>query len=147
MREREASNVGETLRRTFTARSRDGWAILYGDSPIHVSKGGLRACYSASCCLSLAGYTNILLVMACVFGYSPLEPQRKPQYRLVQLRDRALSKAKAPTWPSQAFGLRITLCMTLYFRWEKARRDKREGVGPVKGMGAQRSGDCLRSGG
>ncbi|KAL7344444.1 hypothetical protein BJY59DRAFT_711081 [Rhodotorula toruloides] len=61
-----------------------GWAILYGDSPIHVSKGGLRACYSASCCLSLAGYTNILLVMACVFGYSPLEPQRKPQYRLVQ---------------------------------------------------------------
>ena len=73
-----------------------GWGILYGVSPIDVSKGGLRArCESrrafllpleltslstfadfACCCLASAGYSNIPLIMAWVSGNSPSESQR-----------------------------------------------------------------------
>ncbi|BGO98287.1 putative High-affinity nicotinic acid transporter (putative) [Rhodotorula toruloides] len=127
-----------------------GWAILYGVSPIHVSKGGLRARYFACCCLASAGYANIPLIMAWVSNNSPSESQRAVGLGMLNSVGQCLSilasflfpKAEGPRFVKgesvnlafQAFGLVIALGMTLYFRWENARRDKREGGQPVKGM-------------
>ncbi|BGO88676.1 hypothetical protein NBRC10512v2_000621 [Rhodotorula toruloides] len=127
-----------------------GWAILYGVSPVHVSKGGLRARYFACCCLASAGYANIPLIMAWVSNNSPSESQRAVGLGMLNSVGQCLSilasflfpKAEGPRFVKgesvnlafQAFGLVIALCMTLYFRWENARRDKREGGRPVKGM-------------
>ncbi|BGP29184.1 hypothetical protein JCM10296v2_000922 [Rhodotorula toruloides] len=127
-----------------------GWAILYGVSPIHVSKGGLRARYFACCCLASAGYANIPLIMAWVSNNSPSESQHAVGLGMLNSVGQCLSilasfllpKVEGPRFVKgeyvnlafQAFGLVIALCMTLYFRWENARRDKREGGRPVKGM-------------
>ncbi|GAA5880205.1 hypothetical protein JCM3774_006085 [Rhodotorula dairenensis] len=127
-----------------------GWAILYGVSPIDVSKGGLRTRYFACCCLASAGYSNIPLIMAWVSGNSPSESQRAVSLGMLNTVGQCLSILAAFLFPSnegprfvkgattnlafQCLGLVLALSMTTYYRRENRRRDTVEGGRPPKGM-------------
>ncbi|GAA5968251.1 hypothetical protein JCM8115_006170 [Rhodotorula mucilaginosa] len=127
-----------------------GWGILYGVSPIDVSKGGLRARYFACCCLASAGYSNIPLIMAWVSGNSPSESQRAVSLGMLNSVGQCLSILAAFLFPAnegpryvkgaltnlafQCLGLVLALSMTTYYRTVNARKDAAEGGRPPKGM-------------
>ncbi|GAA5856467.1 hypothetical protein JCM8547_008756 [Rhodosporidiobolus lusitaniae] len=127
-----------------------GWSILLGVDPVGVTEGGLRARYFACCCLASAGYSNIPIIMAWVSNNSGCETQRAVGLGSLNAIGQCLSILAAFLFPKpegpryrkgatvniafQCLGLVIALSMTLYYRWENARRDRKEGGRPAKGM-------------
>ncbi|GAA5900441.1 hypothetical protein JCM6882_001247 [Rhodosporidiobolus microsporus] len=127
-----------------------GWALLLGISPVGVSEAGLRARYFACCCVVTAGYANIPLVMSWVSNNAASETQRAVQLGMLNSVGQCLSILGSFSFPSSegpkylrgaglnigfsSLGLFLSLVMTLYFRFENAKRDRREGGRPPKGM-------------
>ncbi|GAA6041223.1 hypothetical protein JCM8097_008351 [Rhodosporidiobolus ruineniae] len=127
-----------------------GWVILYTVNPVGVTEGGLRARYFACCCLASAGYANIPIIMAWVSNNSPSESGRAVSLGMLNSVGQCLSILASFLFPSvegprftkgckvniafQCLGFAIVLAMTLYYRFENARRDRKEGGRPVKGM-------------
>jgi hypothetical protein len=125
-----------------------GWAILLG-IPARTDSAGYSARYFGCICIVTAGYTNIPLIISWQSANNPQESQRAAALGFLNSIGQCLSLAAAFLFPQnegpqylkgsainiafQALGLLIALAMTLYFRFENKRRDKREGNA---GMGA-----------
>lgn len=125
-----------------------GWIILLA-VPAHTDQAGFSARYFGCICIVTAGYTNIPLIIAWQSANNPQESQRATSLGFLNSIGQCLSLAAAFLFPSnegpqytkgsiinivfQALGLFIAIGMSLYFRWENKRRDKREGNA---GMGA-----------
>ncbi|TYJ54827.1 hypothetical protein B9479_004498 [Cryptococcus floricola] len=122
-----------------------GWAILLSlDADSNYS-----ARYFAVICIVTAGYTNIPIIMSWQSGCTGNQSQRAASLGMLNTLGQCLSLAAAFLFPKvegpqytkgatvniamQSLGLVIVLCMTTYYRWENARRDKVEGGRPVKG--------------
>ncbi|GJN87727.1 hypothetical protein Rhopal_000682-T1 [Rhodotorula paludigena] len=127
-----------------------GWSILLGVSPVDPSSSDLKVRYFGCFCVVSAAYSAIPLIMSWQASNVAGESQKAVALGMLNSVGQCLSilgsfifpknegpryvKAASLNIAFQCLGLLISLSMTLYYRWENRRRDKREGGKPAKGL-------------
>ncbi|OXG87344.1 hypothetical protein C346_03237 [Cryptococcus neoformans D17-1] len=122
-----------------------GWAVLLSvPATTHYS-----ARYFACILIVTAGYANLPLLVSWLSGATANQSQRATGLGIINTIGQCLSLTSAFLFPTaegpqyikgasiniafNALGLIIAVIMTIYFRWENRRRDKREGGRPPRG--------------
>ncbi|GAA5924395.1 uncharacterized protein JCM15063_005628 [Sporobolomyces koalae] len=127
-----------------------GWSILFGIEPHHASVSHLHVRYFGCICVVVAGYSAIPLIIAWQTSQQATESSKAASLGALNSIGQCLSILAAFSFPSkqgpryvkgcilniafQSLGLCIAGAMTVYYRLENRRRDKRDGGRPVKGL-------------